>query len=98
VRFGMDFLRVEDQTGSDPRYLGLTAGHYGALAIGGIGIAFLVRALRNPKDRVMPVALNGSADNGNLGPREGKGPGKGKGAGKGAGKGKGKGKRRTKAS
>lgn len=91
VRFGLDFLRVEDQFGSDPRYFGLTAGHYGALALFGAGIAFLVRALRNPNDRVMPVAAEAvSSEKRDKGSREGKSAGKRKG--------KGKGKRRNKAS
>jgi phosphatidylglycerol---prolipoprotein diacylglyceryl transferase len=46
VRFGLDFLRGTDFQGADPRYLGLTPGHYGALAILalGIGVALWVRS------------------------------------------------------
>lgn len=54
VRFGLDFLRIE--SGGDPRYFGLlTAGHFGSLALLGIGVWGLVRALRHPDDKV-PVA------------------------------------------
>jgi phosphatidylglycerol:prolipoprotein diacylglycerol transferase len=33
VRFGLDFLRVADIAGADPRYLGLTPAQYGAIGV-----------------------------------------------------------------
>lgn len=47
ARFGMDFLRVVDESGADPRYLGLTAGHYGSLVIFAIGLGFLGYAFKH---------------------------------------------------
>lgn len=38
VRFVLDFFRSTDQVNSDPRFLGLTAGHYSAVVLVGIGV------------------------------------------------------------
>jgi len=55
VRFGFDFLRIESASGADPRYFGLTAGHYGALAILLIGLYFVYYAYRHKDDRHLIV-------------------------------------------
>lgn len=49
VRFGLDFLRATDLDSSDPRYFGLTPGHYAAIALLAGGIAVLVRTWRDPE-------------------------------------------------
>jgi phosphatidylglycerol:prolipoprotein diacylglycerol transferase len=46
VRFLLDFLRATDLPGSDPRYLGLTAGQYGSVILAVAGIWLLRRVLR----------------------------------------------------
>lgn len=48
VRFGLDFLRATDLDASDPRYLGLTPGHYAAVVLFGLGALVLVRTARDP--------------------------------------------------
>ena len=48
VRFGLDFLRATDLEISDPRYLGLTPGHYGAIVLFLLGVMVLVRTWRDP--------------------------------------------------
>ncbi len=47
VRFGLDFLRVTDQVGSDPRYFGLTPAQYGAFGVLAAGIGLLIWTRRN---------------------------------------------------
>lgn len=44
VRFGLDFLRATDVPRADPRFLGLTPGHYGAvlLFLAGLALAYWV--------------------------------------------------------
>jgi phosphatidylglycerol:prolipoprotein diacylglycerol transferase len=42
VRFGLDFLRATDVHGADPRYFGLTPGHYSSIAVMVAGL-FLCR-------------------------------------------------------
>lgn len=44
VRFGMDFLRVTDLAGADPRYFGLTPAQYGAIALFVTGLVIAWRA------------------------------------------------------
>ncbi len=56
VRFGLDFLRATDFAESDPRALGLTPGHYGALALLLVGVAVAMRVWRGPEPRVPPEA------------------------------------------
>jgi phosphatidylglycerol:prolipoprotein diacylglycerol transferase len=43
ARFGLDFLRSTDQVRSDPRYFGLTFGHYSSLFFMAIGLWMLWR-------------------------------------------------------
>lgn len=52
VRFGLDFLRATDVPQADPRFLGLTPGHYGAvgLLLAGLAVAFWV--FRRPEPRI----------------------------------------------
>lgn len=45
-RFALDFLRATDRTDSDPRYAGLTLGHYCSLAIFLVGLIIAVLATR----------------------------------------------------
>jgi phosphatidylglycerol:prolipoprotein diacylglycerol transferase len=45
ARFALDFLRATDVPGADPRFLGLTPGHYGALALLLVGLAVAARVL-----------------------------------------------------
>lgn len=60
VRFGLDFLRATDLDESDPRYLGLTPGHYGAIVLFALGAMVLVRALRDPWPEV-PASIASSS-------------------------------------
>ena len=46
VRFALDFLRVHDVPGADPRYAGLTPAQYGAVAVTLAGVWLLLRVLR----------------------------------------------------
>lgn len=48
VRFGLDFLRATDLDASDPRYFGLTPGHYGAIVLFVLGALVLLRTARDP--------------------------------------------------
>jgi phosphatidylglycerol:prolipoprotein diacylglycerol transferase len=48
VRFGLDFLRATDLDEADPRYFGLTPGHYGAIVLFGLGALVLWRTWRDP--------------------------------------------------
>ena len=57
VRFALDFLREDAQHGGDVRYLGLTPGHYYAVAMLLVGIAVAVRVKRGPTPTLM---LDGS--------------------------------------
>ena len=52
VRFGLDFLRATDLEISDPRYFGLTPGHYGAIVLFVLGVLVLVRTWRDPWPQV----------------------------------------------
>jgi phosphatidylglycerol:prolipoprotein diacylglycerol transferase len=49
VRFGLDFLRVTDLAGSDPRYFGLTPAQYGAFGVLAAGIGLAIWTARNAK-------------------------------------------------
>lgn len=49
VRFGLDFLRATDVPQADPRVLGLTPAHYGAIVLFAIGLAMLWRVYRRPE-------------------------------------------------
>ncbi|HEX2569991.1 MAG TPA: prolipoprotein diacylglyceryl transferase family protein [Polyangia bacterium] len=44
VRFGLDFLRVTDLAGADPRYFGLTPAQYGAIALFVTGLVLAWKA------------------------------------------------------
>ena len=48
VRFGLDFLRATDFEHADARYLGLTPGHYSAIALLALGLFTAWRVSRNP--------------------------------------------------
>jgi phosphatidylglycerol---prolipoprotein diacylglyceryl transferase len=52
IRFGLDFLRATDIPMHDPRVLGLTPGHYSAIALLLIGVALAVRVWRGPEPAV----------------------------------------------
>jgi len=45
-RFALDFLRAKDRLDSDPRYAGLTLGHYCSLAVFLVGVIVAVLASR----------------------------------------------------
>lgn len=55
-RFALDFLRATDRTDADPRYFGLTLGHYCSLGIFLLGMAVAVLARRHALGTVPPVA------------------------------------------
>jgi phosphatidylglycerol:prolipoprotein diacylglycerol transferase len=48
ARFALDFLRATDIPGADPRFLGLTPGHYGSIALLLAGLALAARVRRGP--------------------------------------------------
>jgi hypothetical protein len=48
VRFGLDFLRATDVAHADPRYFGLTPGHYGAIVLFALGVVVARRLARSP--------------------------------------------------
>jgi len=87
ARFGMDFLRIAGKSG-DTRYFGLTAGHYGSLAIAAVGVGFAIYALLHRDQRygqglaavaATAAASSGGKANGNTangGNTPGKPPGK----------------------
>lgn len=52
VRFGLDFLRATDVPQADPRFFGLTPGHYGSIALFLVGIALAVRVFRRPEPTI----------------------------------------------
>lgn len=59
VRFGLDFLRItpaELGEHADPRYFGLTPGHYGSIAIFLIGVGVLWVAYNKPAAPLPPSA------------------------------------------
>lgn len=59
VRFGLDFLRAPpEELGdhADPRYLGLTPGHYASLGLGVVGAYLLWRAYKGKPVEVPPNA------------------------------------------
>ena len=63
VRFGLDFLRVQDMSGADPRYLGLTPAQYGSIGVTMAGLfiaSYVLRAPRTPP----ATASGGSVDPG----------------------------------
>jgi phosphatidylglycerol:prolipoprotein diacylglycerol transferase len=51
IRFGLDFLRMEDGPGGDLRHAGLTFAQYWSLAVIAIGVTLLVRRWRAPEPR-----------------------------------------------
>lgn len=54
VRFGLDFLRATDVPQHDPRYLGLTPGHYAALLLLALGATVAWRVARRPWPDIPP--------------------------------------------
>ena len=59
VRFGLDFLRNTDLSGADSRYLGLTPGHYGSIAMFVASAILMAWVLRRPHT---PLKLDGSGE------------------------------------
>ena len=51
IRFPLDFLRATDLPGSDPRYSGLTAAQWGAIAVFPTSVAWLVWWSRGAPER-----------------------------------------------
>jgi phosphatidylglycerol:prolipoprotein diacylglycerol transferase len=49
VRFGLDFLREGPDRGGDIRYLGLTPGQYGSLALFAVGLVLAYRVYRGAR-------------------------------------------------
>ncbi len=54
VRFGLDFFRATDIEGADARYLGLTPGHYSAIALLVMGVLVALRVRANPQPEIPP--------------------------------------------
>jgi phosphatidylglycerol:prolipoprotein diacylglycerol transferase len=54
-RFALDFARATDRADSDPRYFGLTLGHYGSLAVFLFGVFVALRARGNRLARPLPT-------------------------------------------
>lgn len=54
IRFILDFLRATDVEGADPRYFGLTPGHYGAIVLFTAGAVVAWRVWRQPEAFVPP--------------------------------------------
>ena len=54
VRFGLDFLRVTDLAGADPRYFGLTPAQYGAIALFLTGLVLAWRAIHQGTEVPQP--------------------------------------------
>jgi phosphatidylglycerol:prolipoprotein diacylglycerol transferase len=52
IRFGLDFLRATDLEQGDPRYFGLTPGHYSAIVLLAAGVAFLRWVQTSPEPSV----------------------------------------------
>jgi phosphatidylglycerol:prolipoprotein diacylglycerol transferase len=48
VRFGLDFLRVDDPDGGDLRYAGLTPAQWACVALFGTGVFLYARLWRAP--------------------------------------------------
>ncbi|MBK8173321.1 MAG: prolipoprotein diacylglyceryl transferase [Sandaracinaceae bacterium] len=60
VRFGLDFLRIRPEefgADADPRYLGLTPGHYGSVLLFAIGVAVIYYVYSRPDITLPPSAL-----------------------------------------
>lgn len=53
-RFALDFLRAQDRMDSDPRYFGLTLGHYCSLGVFLFGLAVAILVQRRALDRSAP--------------------------------------------
>lgn len=54
VRFGLDFLRATDVMHHDPRLLGLTPAHYGAVVLFAAGLAVAYRVWTTEDPRIAP--------------------------------------------
>lgn len=54
IRFGLDFLRATDFDHADARYLGLTPGHYGAIALLVMGVLVALRVRARPWPEIPP--------------------------------------------
>jgi len=48
VRFFLDYLRVKDGIGADPRYLGLTPAQFAAVLVSAVGVLLIVRVMKAP--------------------------------------------------
>jgi phosphatidylglycerol:prolipoprotein diacylglycerol transferase len=55
VRFAMDFLRIRDDEGADPRYGGLTPAQWGCVALVVLGIAIVAEMQKQKKRGVDPA-------------------------------------------
>ncbi|MBI3856870.1 MAG: prolipoprotein diacylglyceryl transferase [Planctomycetes bacterium] len=60
-RFALDFLRATDRSDADPRYLGLTLGHYCSLALVLFGLIVAVQAKRGKLGALPPPAAKTDA-------------------------------------
>jgi phosphatidylglycerol:prolipoprotein diacylglycerol transferase len=56
VRFFLDYLRVKNVQGADPRYFGLTPAQYSAIAVLAVGIYLCVIVARRPPQFHVPAA------------------------------------------
>ena len=52
VRFGLDFLRLDDPAGGDLRYAGLTPAQWACIALFGVGVTLAARLQRQQRGRV----------------------------------------------
>lgn len=62
VRFILDFLRVHDLPGADPRYFGLTPAQYGAIAVTLTGLVIAARVWRSKEVPQIPAKPLTAAD------------------------------------
>ena len=54
VRFGLDFLRVTDLAGADPRYFGLTPAQWGSIAVLGAGVGLAMWTRHHAQESANP--------------------------------------------
>ncbi len=62
VRFALDFLRIHEGSGSDPRYFGLTPAQYACIALFGFGLVMAVRTVGSPAPPIEPPAPAAAED------------------------------------
>jgi phosphatidylglycerol:prolipoprotein diacylglycerol transferase len=56
VRFLLDYLRVTDMAGADPRYFGLTPAQYLSIGVSAAGLAVLAWVVAESRRRAAPSA------------------------------------------